>query len=112
MISWPLWCTPSSVTRPLATCLPGERVMRLSTLPGLRKDFVRACDTPKGSGYLKFSDNIRTNDGADMSSTWKYCPTDSSRQQSQGEEGNHALRCVPFLPLKPSPSFRAREPVK
>ncbi len=27
---------------------------------------------------------------------------------SQREEGNHALRCVPFLSLKLSPSLRAR----
>src|SRR6266567_3167833 len=47
MISWLLRCPPSSVTRPPATCLPGERGMRLSTLPRLRKDFVRACDTPR-----------------------------------------------------------------
>src|SRR5437764_15447120 len=44
MISWPLRCPLSLVTRPPETCLPGERGMRLSTLPGLRKDFVRACD--------------------------------------------------------------------
>ena len=46
MISWPLRCPPSSVTRPLATCLPGERGTRLSTLPRLRKDARSgACDT-------------------------------------------------------------------
>src|SRR5438552_5028243 len=47
MISWSLRCPPSLVTRPPATCLPGERGMRLSTLPRLRKDFVRACDAPR-----------------------------------------------------------------
>src|SRR5437588_941719 len=46
MISWPLWCPLSLVSRPPATCLPGERGMQPRTLPGLRKDFVRACDTP------------------------------------------------------------------
>ncbi len=47
-ISWPLWCPLSLVSRPLATCLPGERGMQPRILPGLRKDFVRACDTPNG----------------------------------------------------------------
>ncbi len=32
----------------------------------------------------------------------------SSGCDSQREEGNHALRCVPFLSLKLSPSLRAR----
>jgi hypothetical protein len=32
----------------------------------------------------------------------------SSGCESQREEGNHALRCVPFLSLKLSPSLRAR----
>lgn len=38
------------------------------------------------------------------------CEPRSSQEfrDSQREEGNHALRCVPFLSLKLSPSLRAR----
>src|SRR5260370_7888715 len=58
MNSWPLRCPPSSVIRPPATCLPGERSMRPSTLPRLRKDFVRACRLVSSFAGLQRLDQV------------------------------------------------------
>jgi hypothetical protein len=73
---------------PTATCLPGERGMRLSTLPRLRKDFVRACDTPNGKGVA---------DGYDMTVSLvvgvQQFRVDSENQLTTVSERTMLIRC-------------------